>query len=389
MKPRILFILHLPPPVHGAAMVGKYIHDSASVNSVFDCHYINLTTASSLEDIGQMGWHKVKVFFHLLQDIRKLVKELKPDLVYVTPNAKGGPFYKDFVVVQVLKSLGCKIVVHYHNKGVSTRQNRWLDNWLYRRFFKNLKVILLADALYPDMQKYVDSKDVYICPNGIPVTEEIKRVHEDNSVPRLLFLSNLLVDKGVLVLLDALRSLKDEGYSFVCDFVGGETADIDAGRFEEEVKRRGLSDLAFYKGKKYGTDKAEEFESADIFVLPSFNEAFPLVNLEAMSYGLPIVSTSVGGIVDIVEDGENGLICDKEDATSLASQIKTLLLNKELRERMGERGVQMFHERFTLEVFEKRFCEVLRDIVDKVDERDSRQITIKRSTRSTIGLLES
>ena len=55
MKPRILFILHLPPPIHGAAMMGKYIQESELINSSFDCFCINLATAGSLSDIGQSG----------------------------------------------------------------------------------------------------------------------------------------------------------------------------------------------------------------------------------------------------------------------------------------------------------------------------------------------
>ena len=55
MKPKILFIMHMPPPVHGAAMVGQYIHDSKLINREFDCHYINLTTAKNLQDIGKVG----------------------------------------------------------------------------------------------------------------------------------------------------------------------------------------------------------------------------------------------------------------------------------------------------------------------------------------------
>lgn len=51
----ILFIMHMPPPVHGAAMVGKYIHDSRVIKEAFDCHYINLTTARDLADIGRVG----------------------------------------------------------------------------------------------------------------------------------------------------------------------------------------------------------------------------------------------------------------------------------------------------------------------------------------------
>lgn len=52
-KQRILFVLHLPPPVHGAAMMGKYIHDSRVINEAFECKYINLTSAKTLQDIGK------------------------------------------------------------------------------------------------------------------------------------------------------------------------------------------------------------------------------------------------------------------------------------------------------------------------------------------------
>lgn len=168
MKPTILFILHLPPPVHGAAMMGKYIHDSKLINTAFDCHYINLTTAKNLQDIGKGGIGKLWKFICLLVRIHKEVKSKNPQLVYVTPNACGGAFYKDFVVVQMLKHMGCKVVVHYHNKGVAARQDNFFDNVLYKHFFKGLKIILLAETLYHDIKKYVKRNDVYVCPNGIP-----------------------------------------------------------------------------------------------------------------------------------------------------------------------------------------------------------------------------
>lgn len=367
-KYNILFILHLPPPVHGAAMVGKYIKDSVLINSEFGCHYINLAIASSIENIGKVGIKKLWKFLQLLHSIRREVKRINPDYVYITPNAKGGAFYKEWVIVMMLKMMGCRIVAHYHNKGVSSRQDKWLDNWMYRRFFKNIKVILLAEALYFDIQKYVRREDVYICPNGIPV-EELQNsgasVEKKNrNVPQLLFLSNLLVDKGVLVLLDALKGLKDKGCFFVCNFVGGETADIDAKRFVAEVDRRGLNEMAFYKGKKYGQDKDEEFEGADLFVFPTFyhNECFPLVLLEAMQYGLPCISTNEGGISGIIKDGENGFIVGRKDVHSLADKIEILLTDKELRIRMGNAGKEKFQKEFTLEVFEKRFVEILSQV---------------------------
>lgn len=346
-------------------MMGKYIHDSKLINDSFDCHYINLTTAKNLEDIGHFRLGKIVEFAKLLHKIRKAIKQLHPDLVYVTPNAKGGAFYKDFIVVEMIKSMGCKVIVHYHNKGVATRQDRWLDDKLYRIFFKGIKVILLAEALYSDVHKYVKREDVYICPNGIPDETDGKTVTavRHNKIPHLLFLSNLLVSKGVIVLLDALKILKDRGYSFVCDFVGGETAEIDAARFNEEVEKRGLNRLVIYDGKKYGTDKKEYFDKADIFTFPSTNEAFGLVSLEAMEHKVPVVATNEGGIPDVVKNGLNGLIAEKGNPNSLADSIAELLDDKQLREKMGEDGYKKFKEHFTLQAFEGKFKDTISDAV--------------------------
>ncbi len=364
MKPSILFIMHMPPPVHGAAMMGKYIHDSKLVNETFDCHYINLTTAKNLQDIGKGGIGKLWKFVKLLCRIVKTLRAVKPQLVYVTPNACGGAFYKDFVVVQLIKTMGCKVVVHYHNKGVATRQDRWLDDKLYRLFFKGIKVILLAEALYADVEKYVKREDVFICPNGIPETLSAEPSAErHNPVPRLLFLSNLLESKGVIVLLDALKILKDKGYSFICDFVGGETAEIDAARFEREVEQRGLNTVAVYNGRKYGEEKKEYFEKADAFVFPTYyhNETFGLVNLEAMEFKLPVIATNEGGISDVVKDGENGLICEKRSPESLADCIEHLFDDEKLRQAMGEDGYKKFREQFTLQAFESNITSCIKE----------------------------
>lgn len=366
MKPKILFIMHLPPPVHGAAMVGKYIHDSDLINEAFECHYINLTTAKNLQDIGKVGIRKLFDFYKLLSKIRHTLKKLRPTLVYITPNACGGAFYKDFIVTQIIKAMGYKVVVHYHNKGVVTHQDRWFDNALYKRFFKNLKVILLSECLYADIKKYVDRKNVFVCANGIPCSSapdfhSVSSSTSPNNSPHILFLSNLLVSKGVVVLLDSLQILKEEGDSFVCDFVGGETTEMNAVMFENEVVKRGLDNMVVYHGRKYGKDKEAFLNSADMFVFPTFyhNECFPLVLLEAMEHGLPCISTTEGGIPGIIDDGMTGWIVPKHDADNLAKKIDILITDTALRQRMGKAGREKFEKEFTLEVFEKRIKEIL------------------------------
>lgn len=123
----------MPPPVHGAAMVGQYIHDSKLINDKFDSHYINLTTAKNLQDIGKVGIRKLVDFIMLLRRIRKSLKEIRPDLVYVTPNACGGAFYKDYIV-------------------------------------KGIKVILLFECLYSDVMKYVKREDVFVSQPSITMS---------------------------------------------------------------------------------------------------------------------------------------------------------------------------------------------------------------------------
>ena len=360
MKPRILFILHLPPPIHGAAMMGKYIQESDLITSSFDCFCINLATAGSLSDIGHVSLEKLLKYLLLLRYISHVVKEIRPELVYITPNAGGKAFFKDFIVVQMLKSMGCKIIAHYHNKGVSAYQSKWIYNFLYKRFFSNLKVILLAENLYKDIAKYVKREDVYICPNGIPSScKEEMEARRNNVIPHLLFLSNLLISKGVIVLLDALKILKEKEYTFVCQFIGGETAEINAVQFFEEVNKRELSDLVTYVGRKVREEKEAFFRQADIFVFPTYYETFGLVNLEAMEYKLPVISTNEGGIPDIVKDGENGLICEKQNPVSLADCIAKLLDDEELRVKMGSAGHEKFCREFTLDKFENRMRDIL------------------------------
>lgn len=368
-KPRILFVLHLPPPVHGAAIVGKCIHDSEWVNSAFDCHYVNLTTAQSLEDIGKGGLKKLKAFARKLMEIRKVIKSTKPDAVYVTPNSAGGPFYKDFVVVQLCKWWSKrKVILHFHNKGVSTRQDRWVDDRLYRWFFRNAEVILLGKPLYEDIKRYVKEEQVHYCPNGIPDSGYVY-TERTNEVPHILWLTNIMLTKGLREYLDALAILKKQGVRFEADFVGGATVEVSEAQFRSALRERGLEDCTHYAGKRYGQEKEAFFCQADMFVLPSYTEAFPLTILEAMQHGLPVVATNVGGVSIAVEQGVNGLLVGgykpimslayRPDAQELADNLKILLIDKGLRTKMGLAGLKKYQSDLTLQCFEERFVEAI------------------------------
>lgn len=365
LRPSILFILHLPPPVHGAAMVGQYIRDSKTLNEVFNCRYVNLATAVDLKDIGKFGFKKIGRFFRLLKTIINEIRCHNPKLVYLTPNSCGGPFYKDFIVVSFLKMMGKKVVLHFHNKGVASRQHKVFDNFLYRRFFNGVKVMLLSDGLYDDIKKYVKREDILVCPNGIPETSPIAFHGEPQPPIKILYFSNLIISKGVLDLLSACEIIQSKGYDFVCNYVGGETKEMNALAFEEEVEKRHLKGKVSYLGKQFGKEKEKTFTESDVFVFPTFypNECFPLVVLEAMQHGLPCISTGEGAIASIVDDGRTGFIVEKRNPRQLADKIEVLINNDELRKSMGDAGRKKFEENYTLDIFEKRMVDIFQQLL--------------------------
>lgn len=363
-KPEILFIVPLPPPVHGSAMMSQQIKDSKLIGDTFRCDWINLTTSRSMDEIGRRNPIKIWRFLSaLLVTFGKLITH-RYSLCYLAITCHGGGFLKDAPFVLLCKLFRRKIVIHQHNKGMSADVDRRPYCWLLPLVYHNVKVILLSWLLYPDIERVVKKEQVLICPNGIPQTNS-ETIVRNKAVPHLLFLSNLIITKGVYLLLDACKILKDKGVEFVCDFVGGETKEINSDMFNIEVNHRCLGNNVIYNGRKYGADKERFFKDADIFIFPTYynNETFGLVNLEAMQYQLPIVTTNEGGIPDVVQDGVNGIIFERQNAESLAAAIEQLLYNPALRRQMGDTGYEIYKQNFTLEKFELRMCEILFKII--------------------------
>lgn len=360
-NPHFSFVMHMPPPTHGASMMGKVIHDCKIINNNISASYVNIATANSIEDIGKFSIRKVGDFIKLIWKIRKNVLSHKPELVYFTPNAGGGAFLKDFILREELRLLHCHVIAHYHNKGVSRYQGKFLYNLLYKRFFKNLDVILLSNALYDDMKKYVKPEHLFFCANGIESAHPGKVAIRKNPIPKILFLSNLIPSKGVYVLLDALKILNEKHINFECNFVGAETKEINAQVFNAEVNKRCLNGKVKYVGKQYGSDKIRYYDTSDIFVFPTYytNECFPLVLLEAMDACLPCISTREGAIPDIIEDGETGLLVNKQDANDLADKIEKLVNDPALCNSMGMAGKQKFDDLYTKKNFEDRLFNIL------------------------------
>ena len=418
IKTKILFLLHLPPPVHGSSMVGASIRNSTVVNQTFDCRYINLLLSRTIGETGNAGWRKAMRLPAIFMRLLWYLLFYRPHTVYFALTATGAAFYRDVALVALLRLFGIKPLYHLHNKGFAAFGKSKLNNILYRFVFRNAKVMLLSKHLYADVSAYVKWEDVYICPNGIGENREKSKeqrvkteespqppacpdryrevgkrenavletpnselrtslvpqeassilrtpnseFNTPNSVTKILFLSNLIESKGVYILLEACSILKQRALNFECIFVGGE-ADVTAEMFNEKRKAYGLENNVHYLGKKYGVEKEIIFANADIFAMPTYFETFGIVNLEAMQYSLPVVSTYEGGIPDVVEDGITGYLVPQRNAHALADKLALLINDRNLRQQMGVAGRKRYEEEFTLAKFEKKLVEIIEEVI--------------------------
>lgn len=154
----------------------------------------------------------------------------------------------------------------------------------------------------------------------------------DNDIIKLGFLSWLVEKKGIFYLLEATKLLRDDGFVFELIIAGD-------GPLREKVlnyiRSNNLGEIVKYIGKIYGKDKEKFFRNINVFALPSITvpndmDGIPVVLMEAVSYGLPIISTNVSGIPEICINDYNGYLVEEKNSIQLADAIKKITMNKHL-----------------------------------------------------------
>ncbi len=154
----------------------------------------------------------------------------------------------------------------------------------------------------------------------------------------ILSIGTLHEVKGQTHLIEACRLLAADGVPFVCRFVGDGP---DRAGLEQQVAAAGLTDRIEFLGQRTRTEIARLLTSSDVLVAPSVptrggkREGIPVVLMEAMSSGLPVVASALSGIPELVVDGSSGLTVPPGDAAAIAAALRRLHDDPELRARLG------------------------------------------------------
>jgi glycosyltransferase involved in cell wall biosynthesis len=205
------------------------------------------------------------------------------------------------------------------------------------------------------LSSIVNGRKVYYLPNAInlklysTVAEKHISEFQYKTPCKVLYLGYLGRSKGTFDLLDAAEAIHSRGIDMIFDLVGGALVPEELERLREIIKTSNMEDCVRLHSLAYGTEKLNYLRDADVFVYPSYYEGMPMAVLEAMACGLPIVASKVGGLLDLIQDGINGILVDPGEPEKLASALCRLTKEHELRYSMGKASYKLACEQYDIE----------------------------------------
>ncbi len=240
----------------------------------------------------------------------------------------GASFWRKAIFIYIAKFFHKKVVWHMHagRFAVFYQQHRYA---VRKVVDKSDVIIALSEYWKEYFKNEFPTKRVEIIKNVIsaPVVHK-----QQTGYFTLLFLGLLGKNKGIYDLLECIRDHKVEFQGKLKLYIGG-NGEIE--HVKQLIKEYGIADIVIFEGWVSGDKKIELLNKSDAYILPSYKEGLPISILEAMSYGMPIISTPVGGIPEIVSNGENGYLVEPGNKEDIYKAIMSLLNDADLRNRMG------------------------------------------------------
>lgn len=359
-KKSILVIGPMPEPTTGVSLANKVLVEGLRNEGSYQTKVINTSFAQFKEDLGKFSLSKF--FFYLKQNLY-IFKVFSVDIVYITPGQTFFGLIKYYLYFMFTKLLGKELIIHIHGNYVGKEYS--LLKGVKKKLFKYLlkktsKGIVLSESLTGNMSPFISEDKIYVLYNFVEdylfVEENSIKNKFKNNKPRIIFLSNLMEEKGIFELLDALKILESKGFEYEAKIAGH----IDANNkdriqpYFDELKH------TKYCGVVRGSDKKDLLLWGNTFVLPTFYamEGQPISILEAMATGNIVVTTQHAGIPDVFENEVNGYYVKKQNPQDLADKIIRSKSNSEVCNTMRLHNYNYAKNNYRVENFIKNIINI-------------------------------
>ncbi|MEP0263375.1 glycosyltransferase family 4 protein [Dokdonia sp.] len=353
----ILIIGPLPEPTTGVSLANKVVYDIIKEQSEYTIDVINTSYSRFDEAIGKFSFHKL--FFNL-SFYPKAYKILFHKIIYITPGQTffGVIKYTAFILLSTV--LRREVIVHVHGnhlgneykilKGIKKKVFRFLLS-------KTTKGIVLSESLKQNMTPFISEDKIKVLPNFAEDYLTSTTTEKSFEKLQIIYLSNLMEEKGIFDLLDAFVLLEENNIPYEAKIAGA----IDYNQREEIEKRFSKLDHTTYVGIVKGDAKRDLLNWGTIFVLPTYYkmEGQPISILEAMATGNVILTTKHAGIPDIITHKKHGLFFEKKNPQDLYESLSYYTQNKDEVSQISQSNKTYFKENFTRLQFKERLLEIL------------------------------
>ncbi len=327
---KILLIAPLPPPIHGQSLVSKVLYDHASS----DHNILEVNMSKKIGKEGVYGLSRLMEITNIIRRVRRLNKQA--DVIYLTISESLAGNIKDLLIYLVCFKKISKVYIHLH--GGSIKKILWdKSKILYkinRLFIKRLGGVIISGESHKEIfNTIINENRIFTIPNFAPdemfiSKKEINRKYEQTNPLRIVYISGMREKKGYIDLLGAYLILEEKYQTKLqIDFAGNFESDFYKNEFLNKIKS--------YKNIKYhgvvnDKEKKDLFAQAHIFCLPTkYFEGQPVSILEAYASGCAVLTTGLGGIIDIFRHNVNGYNFEVSNIYSLRSCLLTCLKNIE------------------------------------------------------------
>lgn len=322
-----------------ASLVDGY--RGSELENAFQIHYI--------ETYCDGG--KIAKFCKAVTAYAAFLRELlfsRPDLVHIH-SAFSASFFRKVPFVYLSVLLGIPVINHIH--GSELEQFYLNASSLKKQFIRATynrctKIIVLSEQWKEQFSCLVPADRLAVVVNYSSLQSPAPDASVRSARPQILYLGFLSERKGCFdipeIAATVCREIDDAEF-----VLGGAGKDEGVQQILSLAEKYNVSERLLFPGWVKDEQKDSLLRSAALYFLPSYSEGMPMSILEAMGYGLPVVSTTVGGIPAIVREGENGYLCSPGNCSALAHAIVRILKNPDLRNAMSQRSLEIIRDHYT------------------------------------------